>query len=129
MVSFINGEDVSITIENGTATGGDNAFYLTRVGENTTRMLFYWEGLAYVFTVTQREDIIDFVLNLDTSLRGQTRGLFGNFNNDGTDDFIKPNGITVPYEDVTDQMLHEFGQSCELIRVVTIAMFCGSAMT
>ena len=116
MISFINGEDVSSNIPNvnDTVVGDNNAFYVTRVGEKSIRMLFYWDNLAYVFTVMQRENIMDFILNLDISLKGETRGLFGNFNDDDTDDFIQPNGITVPSDGITDQMLHEFGQSCEL---------------
>ena len=106
--------DVSSEIEfvgNGT-TGNSNSFYVTRTAEKSVRMLFYKEGLVYIFTVTRRSGLLDFVINLDSSLNGETRGLLGNFNGDGTDDFIKPNGITVP-SDANDQTLHEYGQSCE----------------
>ena len=114
MIAFINSEDISTEIEtvNSTTTGGGNAFYLIRTGPDTIRMLLYREGIAYLLTVTQREDILDFVINLDPSVMGHTRGLFGNFNGDGTDDFIRPNGIVVP-SDASDQMLHDYGQSCK----------------
>ena len=75
-------------------------------------MLLYKDRIAYVLTVTRREDILDFVINLEDSVRGNTRGLLGNFNGDSTDDFVMPNGIQVPVN-ASDQMLHDFGQSCE----------------
>ena len=81
-------------------------------------MLLYKERLAYVFTVTRREDILDFVVNFDDSIRGETRGLFGNFNGNNTDDFIMPNGVRIP-SDASDQMLHDFGQSCECLCVLS----------
>ena len=109
----MNGEDISGSIEtvNSTSLFG-GAFLLTRIGENAVRILLFRDRVSYVLTVTQRQDILDFVLNLEESLRGTTRGLFGNFNDDSTDDLIYPNGIRVPL-DATDEMLHEFGQSCE----------------
>ena len=97
---------------NSTTDGGSNAFYLTRTGSNTINMLFYSNPLAYVFSVTQREDILDCVINLDNSLKGNTRGLFGDFNGDPTDDFIRPNGVMVS-ANASDPILHEFGQSCK----------------
>ena len=75
-------------------------------------MLLYMDGLTYVFTLTRREDILDFVVNFDDSIMGATRGLFGNFNGDNIDDFIMNNGVQIP-SDASDQMLHDFGQSCE----------------
>ena len=68
----------------------------------------------YVLTVTQRQNILDFVVNLEDSIMGTTEGLFGNFNGDNTDDFIMPNGVQIP-SDASDQMLHDFGQSCECV--------------
>ena len=113
-MSFINGEEVSNETEaiNASTSGESNAIFITRLGENTVSMLLYRNLLAYVFTVTQRGDILDLTVNLEQSLMGQTRGLFGNFNGDPNDDFIMPNGISVP-SDASDQMLHDYGQSCE----------------
>ena len=113
-MSFINGEDVSDEIEevDATTNGSNNAIFMTRTGVDTVRMLLYKDQLAYVFTVTRRGEILDFIINLENSLRGETKGLFGNFNGDTTDDYIKPNGIQVS-SDASDQMLHDYGQSCE----------------
>ena len=112
-MSFINGEDVSSEIAIvGNSTSRGNNIYLNRTAENSIRMLLYRDQSVYAFTVTRREEILDFVINLDTSLMGETRGLFGNFNEDDKDDFIKPNGITLPFN-ASDELLHEFGQSCE----------------
>lgn len=75
-------------------------------------MLLYKDSIAYVFTVTQRGEILDFIINLDNSVMGNTRGLFGNFNGDDTDDFIQPNGIVLP-SNASDEMLHDYGQTCK----------------
>lgn len=91
---------------------GNNAFYLTRSGENSVRVLLYKDSIAYILSVAQRGDILDFVINLEEPLRGNTRGLLGNFNGDNTDDFTMPNGIPVP-SNASDRTIHEFGQSCE----------------
>ena len=109
----MNGEDVSDSIEavnSSSLIGG--VFLLTRIGENSVRILLFRDRVSYVLTVTRRQSILDFALNLEESLKGTTRGLFGNFNDDSTDDLIYPNGIRVP-SNATDEMLHEFGQSCK----------------
>ena len=113
LVVFVNGEDVSSSIETVNSTSLlEDAFLLTRIGENAVRIVLFRDRVSYVLTVTQRQDILDFVLNLEESLKGTTRGLFGNFNDDSTDDLIYPSGIRVPLN-ATDEMIHEFGQSCE----------------
>ena len=112
--TLINGEDVSHEIEtvNSTSIQANNAFYLTRVEDNVVRVLLNRDTRVYVLTVTQRQNILDFVVNLEDSIMGTTEGLLGNFNGDNTDDFIMPNGIQI-LSDASDQMLHVFGQSCE----------------
>jgi len=113
LVVFVNGEDVSSSIETVNSTSLlEDAFLLTRIGENAVRILLFRDRASYVLTVTQRQHILDLVLNLEESLQGTTRGLFGNFNDDGTDDLIYPNGIRVPLS-ATNEMIHQFGQSCE----------------
>ena len=116
---FINGENASHEIEavNSTSVQANNAFYLTRVEDNIVRVLLYTDTCVYVLTVTQRQNILDFVVNLEDSIMGTTRGLFGNFNGDSTDDFIMPNGIQI-LSDASDQMLHNFGQSCECLALI-----------
>lgn len=87
-------------------------FYLNRTDENSVRVLLYKDRVSYILTVTRREDILDFVINLEESLRGKTTGLFGNFNGDNTDDFVMSNGVPIP-SNATDDRIHDFGQSCE----------------
>ena len=111
----INGENVSREIEtvnNNTSVQAINPFYLTRVGDNVVRILLNTDTGAYVLTVIQRRNILDFVVNLEDSIMGTVKGLFGNFNGDNMDDFIMNNGIQIS-PDGSDQMLHDFGQSCE----------------
>lgn len=112
LVTFINGEDISSQIQNVNDTTNEASFYVTRVANNSIRILFYKNPLAYVFTVSLRDNILEFVLNLDRSLNGSTRGLFGNFNSNDMDDFILPNGVTIQ-ANASDEMLHDFGQACK----------------
>ena len=110
----MNGQDVSSTIEtvNSTSRIGNN-FFLNRTGENTIRLVFF-KGKSYILTVTKRQDILDFVLNLEESLKGRIRGLFGNFDDDDTNDLISPNGVTLSVN-ASDTMIHDFGKSCKCI--------------
>ena len=66
-------------------------------------------------TIQVRVDggIPNIVTTLPQQLRGSTRGLLGNFNNDSMDDFIFRDGVTVLANNVSDRMIHEFGQSCK----------------
>ena len=110
----MNGQNVSSMIEtvNSTSRVGNN-FFLNRTGENSIRLVFF-ERISYMLTVTQRQDILDFVLNLEESLKGRVRGLFGNFDDDDTNDLIYPNGVSVSFN-ASDTMIHNFGLSCTLI--------------
>ena len=113
MTTFINGEDISHQIAvNGIFVQGNSIFYIVRTRSGLLRILLYKDRFVYGLTVTQREDILECFINLEDSVRGNMRGLLGNFNGDSTDDFIMPNGIQVPVN-ASDQMLHDFGQSCE----------------
>ena len=58
---------------------------------------------------------LEFTLTVPTSLKGKTKGLMGNYNDDSSDDFILPDG-TVLASDRTDterKIFENFGRQCE----------------
>ena len=42
----------------------------------------------------------------------KTKGLLGNFNKDGTDDFISPDGTQYPVT-LSEREIYEYGQKCK----------------
>ena len=108
----MNGEDITETISN--APLQDQAFYINKTGDNSVRIILYKDGTTYAVSVSRREGILDISLNFEESLKGTIRGLLGNFNDNRTDDFIYQNGVQIS-SDATDEMIHEWGQSCKYI--------------
>ena len=65
--------------------------------------------------VSVSRGILSFVATSPAEFEGESRGLLGNFNQNGDDDLIYPNG-TVLDINATDTEVHDFGQSCECNR-------------
>ena len=56
--------------------------------------------------------ILRFVPTVGVAYMNQTKGLLGNFNKDGTDDFISPDGTHYP-DTLTEREIYEYGQKCK----------------
>ena len=82
---------------------------ITRNEANKITSSFY-NGVSV--TVTLSTGILNFMAALPHEFMGNTKGLLGNFNQNGTDDFVYPNGTTLSTE-AGDRMTHLFGQSCK----------------
>ena len=52
---------------------------------------------------------MSFLLQLTDSFRGNMRGLLGNFNGDTSDDFMSPDGQTIPIDSSLSQIHYDFG--------------------
>ena len=56
-------------------------------------------------------EYLTYALNLDNFMQLTTSGLLGVINGDPSDDFMYPDGTTIP-SDASEQSLHQWGQSC-----------------
>ena len=65
-------------------------------------------------TVTLLSGLLNVVAVLPQDFMECTLGLLGNFNGNAADDFIYPNG-TMLDDDASDEMIHNFGQTCKCL--------------
>ena len=113
-VNFIvqyNRVDISINVTNINDSFIDVNIYVTRTAENTVLSVFP-NGVS--ISVSVNGDLPNIVVSLPQDLRGQTRGLLGNFNGNDTDDFFFFNG-TMLSSDASEREIFDFGQSCKLL--------------
>ena len=113
-VNFIvqyNRVDISINVTNINDSFIDVNISVTRTAENTVLSVFP-NGVS--ISVSVNGDLPNIVVSLPQDLRGQTRGLLGNFNGNDTDDFVFFNG-TMLSSDASEREIFDFGQSCKLL--------------
>lgn len=113
-VNFIvqyNRVDISINVTNINDSFVDVNISVTRTAENTVLSVFP-NGVS--ISVSVNGDLPNIVVSLPQDLRGQTRGLLGNFNGNDTDDFVFFNG-TMLSSDASEREIFDFGQSCKLL--------------
>lgn len=114
VVVFLNQEDISPDLQSGNILQEKVA--VMQLEDYTVRSTFLQNDYVHSVTVSLAADIgiLSFVVNTASPLnQGITvTGLLGNLNGDPSDDFAYPNGIVLP-SDATNEMLHEWGQSCK----------------
>ena len=91
-----------------TSTDGMQA-ELSREG-NDTIIATFSNGAGCLFSKTA--GILNFVLSLPLSFMGQTQGLLGNNNGDKTDEFIKRGTTNSLPDNLTEEQIFTFGQTC-----------------
>ena len=82
---------------------------ISRVAENSIRTSF---GTGVSIDVSITSGLLSFVTSLSPDFQGSTTGLLGNFNGDSSDDLMYRNGTIIDV-DSPDDLIHDFGQSCE----------------
>ena len=65
-------------------------------------------------TVTEVQGSLSIVFAAPTSFKGNTSGLLGTWNGDKDDDFLKPDGTTLPSNATGRQIHFNFGLKCKL---------------
>ena len=63
-------------------------------------------------TISLSSGMLSFVLEMPDQFQNITQGLMGNNNGIGTDDIVYRNG-TMLSQNVSDRLIHDFGQSCK----------------
>lgn len=63
--------------------------------------------------------ILEFSVELELKYQGLTKGLLGNFNGNNADDFIFPNGTTLP-NNTSERELYEYGKTCRLLFILGV---------
>ena len=89
-------------------SNGDMQAELSREGRDTIIAAFL-NGAGCLFSKTA--GILNF-LSLPLSFNGQTRGLLGNNNGDKTDEFIKRGNTNSLPDNLTEEQIFSFGQTC-----------------
>ena len=66
-------------------------------------------------TINYTAGLLVYTLEVPLLFEGTTSGLLGNYNNDNSDEFTFRNGTMISNSS-SDREIHQFGQSCKLIR-------------
>ena len=123
MIVFYNQEDVTASLGSGSILKEGAALIL--IDDNTLSTVFSSGRVTHAVYVTLIPGVeyLAYALNLDNSLTLTTGGLLGLRNGNISDDFTYPDGSSIP-SDSSDQMIHEWGQSCMCLLVSQNTLFC-----
>ena len=80
------------------------------VETNSSRIFSFENGVAIV--VKAANDIISFQLSMPETFYDKTKGLLGVWNDNQDDDFLRPDGTTVPVDSTEEMIFHQFGEKC-----------------
>ena len=116
---LLNSVDITDTINDTDSSGIDAApTFVSFQRTSNTSIRTHFSALGVTIQVSLSFDMLNFLGALPQVLRGIPVGLLGNFNGDTSDDLTYPNG-TVLDMDASDALVHDFGQSCELLYILT----------
>ncbi|XP_064388044.1 uncharacterized protein LOC135336225 isoform X3 [Halichondria panicea] len=107
---LFNGDDISANVSNTNDSFTIDQLSVSRESENSLTTSFE-NGIGV--TITASFEMLSFVLSMPEEFQNVTRGLMGNYNGDPTDDIVFRNGDMLS-GNVSDRMIHDFGQSWEI---------------
>ena len=112
---LVNGNDVTTELlrANGSLFYANGTADINRLSGNNLEVSFM-SGISV--GVKLKSGILSFIVKLTENFRGKAHGLLGNFDSDATNEFVYKNGTTIP-DGSTDKEIHNFGQSCEKLKV------------
>ena len=111
-IVLVNSSDVSQNISNVNDSFSTISISIERVSEKSLVCTFP-NGIS--ISITDSSTMLGFVLVMPEEFRNITEGLMGNYNGDPTDDVVFRNETMLAHN-VSDRMIHEVGQSCELYK-------------
>ncbi len=117
---LFNGDDISANVSNVNDTFTTTQLSVSRDSEKAITTSFA-NGIGV--TVTASFGMLSFVLSLPEQFQNLTRGLMGNYNGDPMDDIVYRNG-TMLAANVSDRMIHDFGQSCKSSKYFCCCVYC-----
>ena len=81
--------------------------------ENNSFLVTFPSGISV--TVTEVLESLSIVFAAPVSFKDYTKGLLGTWNDDPLDDFLRPDGTTLPHNATAREIHNLFGQTCKLI--------------
>ena len=88
--------------------------------ESNSFLVTFPSGISV--TVTELQGSLTIVCAAPTSHKGSTKGLLGTWNDDTLDDFLRPDGTTLPSNATGRQIHFDFGLKCKR-HFIFISMF------
>jgi len=127
LVSFLAQVETNVSTESLTINLDENDVSddLMSVGDNVTTSTSFIErssnnSITVSFpsgigiTINYTAGLLVYTLEVPSSFEGTTTGLLGNYNNNGSDEFVFRNGTKLSNSS-SDRQIHQFGQSCKHI--------------
>ena len=94
--------------------------------ENNSFLVTFPSGISV--TVTEIQGSLSIVFAAPTKFKTYTKGLLGTWNGDALDDYLRPDGITLPSNATAREIHFDFGLKCKfiysLVQLVSLT-FCG----
>ena len=81
--------------------------------ENSSFLVTFPSGISV--TVTEVLDSLSIIFAAPVSFKGYTKGLLGTWNDDPLDDFLRPDGTTLPHNATAREIHNSFGQTCKFL--------------
>lgn len=78
---------------------------------NSSFLMTFPSGISV--TVTEIQGSLSIVFAAPQSFKGNTKGLLGTWNGDKLDDFLRPDGTTLPSNATGREIHFDFGLKCE----------------
>ena len=88
--------------------------------ESNSFLVTFLSGISV--TVTELQGSLTIVCAAPISFKGNTKGLLGTWNDDTLDDFLRPDGTTLPFNATGRQIHFDFGLQCKR-HFIFISMF------
>uniref|UniRef100_A0A2C9JE73 protein disulfide-isomerase n=1 Tax=Biomphalaria glabrata TaxID=6526 RepID=A0A2C9JE73_BIOGL len=109
MIIYANGQDYSLRFRNSLNFSEVNKdIYLRKDSITESLMISTADGVG--LTVSLKNKILVYTLDVDEMYKSMTRGLLSNFNDDPSDDFIFPNSTKLS-NNASDRQIYDYGQT------------------
>ena len=81
--------------------------------QNNSIMVVFPSGISV--TISEVKESLSIVLALPAAFKNSTKGLLGTWNDNPDDDFLRPDGVTLPSNANGREIHFNFGLHCKLI--------------